>query len=146
MKISSIVLGLLVLASLCAWAHYSSPYPDLTEILAHPEQFAGKRVGLFIETRVAEPTVDGFILTQRGHRLRVHTDIKDVPANEFVAVAGIFEPPDRLHAASVRHAKGRRWKIAVSVIPVLLLVFLLPLALRFDRQTRSFILRQKPHA
>jgi hypothetical protein len=146
MKLSNIVVGLLLLASLCARAHYSRPYPDLAEMLAHPEQYAGKRVALFIETRVAEQTEDGFILTQRGHRLRVHTSIKDVPPNEFVAVAGIFQPPDRLHADSVRHAKGRRWKIAVSVIPVLLLVFLLPLALRFDRQTRTFILRPKPHA
>jgi len=146
MKISRIIVGLLLLASLCAWAHYSRPYPDLAEMLAHPEQYAGKRVAVFIEARVAEQTEDGFILTQRGHRLRVHTGIKDVPLNEFVAVAGIFQPPNRLHADSVHQAKGRRWKIAVSVIPVLLLVFLLPMALRFDRQTRAFTLRQKPHA
>jgi hypothetical protein len=146
MKISRIIVGLFLLASLCAGAHYSRPYPDLAEMLAQPQQYAGKRVALFIETRVAEQTEDGFILTQRGHRLRVHTAIKDVPPNEFVAVAGIFQPPDRLHADSVRHAKGRRWKIAVSVIPVLLLVFLLPMALRFDRPTRAFTLRQKSHA
>jgi len=143
MKISYIITGLILLLLLCFYAHDSSPYPDLAEILAQPENYAGKRVAIFIEARIMELTTDGFILTQRGQRLRVHTAIKNAPVDEFVAVTGIFQPPNHLHAGMVHLAPARRWKIAVSVIPVLLLAFLLPMALRFDRQTRNFTLRKK---
>jgi len=146
MKLSRISIGLTALILICARAQYSCPYPDLAEILANPEKFAGQRVAAFIEARVIEETKDGFIIAQRGNRLRVHTEVKEAPLNEFVAVAGIFQPPDQLHADSIHLAHGRRWKIAVSVIPVLLLVFLLPMALRFDRQMRTLILRTSTHA
>jgi hypothetical protein len=97
MNLSRIIIGLVLLALLCAWAHYSCPYPDLAEILGNPQSYAGQRVAIFIESRVAGRTEDGFILTQRDSRLYVHTDEKDVPLNEFVAVAGIFQPPNHLY-------------------------------------------------
>jgi hypothetical protein len=146
MSLSRILSGLIVLLSLCAWAQYSCPYPELAEILAYPEKFAGRRVAVFIEAKVAEHTIDGFILNQRGHRLRVHANIQDAPIDEFVAVAGVFQPPSDLQADAVHLARGRRWKMAVSVIPVLLLAFLVPRALRFDRRTRTFALRAVHYA
>lgn len=146
MSLSRINLGLVLLVSLCAWAHLSCPYPDLEEIFAHPQTYAGKRVAVFIEARVVELTAYGFVLNQRGSRLHVHTSEKNAPLNGFAAVAGIFQPPHHLQADTVHLAAGRRWKMAVSVIPVLLLVFLLPRALRYDRPTRTLILRVSPHA
>lgn len=142
MKIHRLLSGLTVLALLGGWAQYSCPYPALAEILAKPEKYAGTRVAVFIEARVTEQTADGFILTQRGQRLRVHTAIKNAPLNEFVAVAGNFQPPNHLHADTVHLASRRRTKMLVSVIPVLLLVVLVPMALRFDRQTRTFTLHR----
>jgi hypothetical protein len=114
----------------------------LAQILNHPEHYAGKRVAAFIEARVTAHTAEGFMLDQRGAPLQVHTVVKNAPLDEFVAVAGIFQPPNHLHADTVHLAQGRRWKMAVSVIPVLALVFLLPRALNFNRQTRSFTLRR----
>jgi len=111
-------------------------------MLKNPEQYAGRRVAVFIEARVTAHTADGFMLDQRGAQLQVHAAAKNAPLDEFVAVAGIFQPPNHLHADTVHLALGRRWKMAVSVIPVLALVFLLPMALNFDRQTRSFTLRR----
>jgi hypothetical protein len=135
-------MGFILLALLGFYAYYSRPYPDLAKILAQPERYAGNRVAVFIEARVEEQTPEGFVLIQRGQCLQVHAEIKNAPLNEFVAVAGIFQPPNHLYADSVHLAQNRRWKMAVSVIPVLALIFLLPMALRFDRQTRTFILRK----
>lgn len=142
MKTYRLLVGVFLLALLGGWAQYSCPYPALAEILANPEKYAGTRVAVFIEARVTALTADGFILAQRGQLLRVHTAIKNAPLNEFVAVAGNFQPPNHLHADTVHLASGRRAKMAVSVIPVLLLVVLVPMALRFDRQTRTFTLHQ----
>jgi hypothetical protein len=130
-----ILIGLVLLMLLCAWANYSCPYPELAEILGNPQKFAGQRVAVFIEAKIVERTADGFILAQRGHRLRVLANLKEVPPlGEFAAVEGVFQPPAHLQAEAIHLAQGRRWKMAVSVIPVLLLVVLLPLALRFDRR------------
>jgi hypothetical protein len=71
MNLSRIIIGLVMLASLCAWAQYSCPYPDLAEIFANPQTYAGKRIAVFIEARVTERTAYGFILNQRGSRLHV---------------------------------------------------------------------------
>ena len=110
-------------------------------MLKNPEEYAGKRVAIFIEARITAPMAGGFMLEQRGEQLQVHAAVKNAPLNEFVSVAGIFQPPNHLYADTVHLARDRRWKMAVSVIPVLALVFLLPLALRFDRQTRTLALR-----
>lgn len=141
MSLVRILSGLALLLLLCAWANYSCPYPDLGEILGNPQQFAGQRVAIFIEARFMEQTEDGFILAQRGHRLRVLANVKKVPLGEFVAVQGVFQPPDHLQAEAIHLAQGRRWKIAVSVIPVLLLVILLPMALRIDHRNGTLTLR-----
>lgn len=141
MNIKRLITGLIGLILLCAWARYSCPYPELAQIVAEPEKYSGQRVAVFIEARITAQTAEGFILTQRGTPLQVHTDIKNAPLNEFVAVAGIFQPPNSLYADTVHLAQGRRWKMAVSVLPVLALIFLLPLALRFNHRTRTFILR-----
>ncbi len=136
-----IIIGLALLAALGAWANYSCPYPDLAEMLAGPQKFAGQRVAVFVESKIAERTEEGFVLAQRGHRLRVQADVKEAPVGEFVAVQGVFQPPDYLQAEAVHLAQGRRWKMAVSVIPVLLLAVLLPMALRYDRHNRVLTLR-----
>jgi hypothetical protein len=141
MAVYRILIGLVLLVLLCAWANYSCPYPELAEILSNPQKFAAQRVAVFIEAKIVERTADGFILAQRGHHLRVLTDIKDAPLGEFVAVEGMFQPPDFLQAEAIHLAQGRRWKMAVSVIPVLLLAVLLPMALRFDRRNGTLRLR-----
>ncbi|MDZ7289198.1 MAG: hypothetical protein ONB44_11655 [candidate division KSB1 bacterium] len=146
MAFSRILIGLALLVLLGAWANYSCPYPDLAEILANPKKFAGQRVAIFIEARIVEQTEDGFILMQRGKRLRVHCEVKEAPVGEYVAVAGIFDPPDHLRADGLRLARDRRWKMSISVVPLLLLIILLPLALRFDHQTRTFTLRTSTYA
>jgi len=142
MNITRIITGLIALTLICAWAQYSCPYPELAQMLKNPEQFAGRRVAVFIEARVTAQTADGFMLDQRGAQLQVHAAVENAPLEEFVAVAGIFQSPNHLHADTVHLAPGRRWKMAVSVIPVLALAFLLPRALNFDRQTRTFTLRR----
>jgi len=141
MAVTRIIVGIIAITLLCAWAHYSCPYPDLSEVFADPQKYANKKIAVFIEAKVKELTPDGFILEQCGQRLWVHTSNKNTPLNEFVAVSGTFQPPAHLYAEAVRVAEGRRWKMAVSVIPVVTLVILLPLALRFDRRTRALNLR-----
>ncbi|MGH7455427.1 MAG: hypothetical protein ACRENG_29000 [bacterium] len=146
MAVYRILIGLVLLVLLCAWANHSCPYPDLAEILGNPQKFAGQRVAVFIEAKIVERTEDGFILAQRGHHLRVLTNIKEAPPGEFVAVQGVFQPPAHLQAETIRLAQGRRWKMAVSVIPVLLLAVLLPLALRFNRRNGTLTLRSDTYA
>jgi hypothetical protein len=146
MPVYRILIGSALLVLLCAWANYSCPYPELDEILGNPQKFSGQRVAVFIEAKVVERTEDGFILVQRGHRLRVLTNIKEAPPGEYVAVQGVFQPPAHLQAEAVHFAPGRRWKIAVSVIPVLLLAVLLPMALRFNRRNGTLALRSELYA
>ena len=141
MSLFKILPGLALLLLLCVWADYSCPYPELAEILGEPQKFAGQQVAIFIEARVVDRTEDGFILAQRGQHLRVRTNVKEAPLGEFVAVQGVFQPPNYLQARAIHLAQGRRWKIAVSVIPVLLLAVLLPMALRFDRRNGTLALR-----
>jgi len=140
------IIGIVLLVVLGAWAHYSNPYPTLPEILENPQKFHGHRVGGFNEATVAKKTDQGFVLVSQGKELYVATDAQIADTGTYVSVAGTFRAPNRLAAEAVYFARGRRVKVLVSVLALVILLMFAPLALQVDKKHRALRLRETHHA
>jgi len=106
-------------------AEKTRPYPTMAEILARPDRYHGKLVPLIGECRVEVMLPDGFVIRQMGARMRARTSAPDAHPGDDVVVEGTFRAPDSLEVTRLRIAAGRRWKMAISVVPVMVIGFLL---------------------
>jgi len=138
--------GILVLALFGAWAHHTNPYATLPEILAAPDTFDGRHVEGFGEATVSRAVPGGFVLVSKGVELHVLADAPVAAPGTYVAVAGTFRAPNRLEARAVHFARGRRIKMAVSLLPLGVLLVLGPWFLEIDPTARALGLRRSRRA
>lgn len=108
------------------WSWYSSPGPDLREVMANPVAFEGQEIKIGDEPLLESCETDFFIVRSRGFRFRVSGSISSNDIGQFVYVRGIFHQPPadadwdgEINPAEHRVARGRHAKIWLSVIPVL---------------------------
>ncbi len=127
-------------------AELSRPYPDLSEILSVPQQYVGQRVVVFVECRIAEITPDGFFLQQGAIHVLAKTSERGLRVGEFVSVEGFVRAPNVIEVTRMRIAHGRRWKMLVSLAPVIIVAMLLRRNLELDRQSWTFSLKKPTHA
>jgi hypothetical protein len=138
--------GVACLLAMSIAAERGRPYPDLFEILSVPQQYEGRRVAVFVECRIAQITPDGFFLQQGAVRVLAKTSERDLRVGDFVSVEGIFRAPNLIEVTRMRIAYGRRWKMLVSIAPVIIVAALLRRNLEFDRRAWMFSLKKRPHA
>ena len=143
MALSRIFCSAAILILLGAWSRWATPFPDAAELLDSPEIYAGTMVFGFVEARTAGRTAEGFIVEQKGRRLHVITQQRDVPLRCIVDFRGRFEPPDRVHADAVHVMTERPMKVAVSIIPALLCLPFIFLSVGWSRDSRALSLKRK---
>jgi hypothetical protein len=132
-----------ILILLAAWTRFATPFPDAAELLSSPEKHSGKTVYGLIEAKTVESSDEGFIVEQKGLRVRIVTPERDVPLGSIVDFRGRFEPPDRVHADAVHVMTERPMKIAVSILPALLCIPLVFLSVGTRRGTRGLRLKRR---
>jgi hypothetical protein len=137
--------GLLLLA-LGLVAERTRPYPNLTEILSAPQKIDGLPIALIVECRVAEITHDGFILKQMDKQIFARGPERNFQIGDDIAVEGIFLTPDTLEVTRLHVSLNRRLKIAVSILPVLVVGFLLWRNVGLDRKRGWLYLKKSFHA
>jgi hypothetical protein len=137
-------MAFLVALGICA--ERTRPYPSLAEILASPEKYDGALIGLTIECKVEEVRAGGFILRQMGARMFVRTPEEDVRSGQDVAVEGIYHAPGTVVVTRMRVARERRLKMAISVVPVIVVVVLGWRSVGFERRGGWLSLRKSGHA
>jgi len=134
----SILLILLSLHSV-----YFHPWIGVAECLQNPDKYDGQLVTHYKEPIVGELYADGFQLLQRhGPSIRVYADTAGLTTGEYIGIAAVFQKEGDLKAVTLHVAKKRRQKIWVSVIPVLLIGFLLTRYFRLNRRNLQIELRK----
>jgi len=130
----TIAIILFVLITLLSFygAHFH-PWIELNQCLENPEEHNGQIVTHFREPTIGNIYSDGFQLLQHhGPSIRVYSDTTGLVTGEYIGLKGIFHKKGYIEAISLHVAKNRRYKIWLSVLPVLLIVGLLIKYYRFD--------------
>ena len=140
------MLGLVIgLVGLSFYTAHNHPWIDTTECLQHSEQFDGCLVIRFREPMIGEIYNDGFQLIQKNQPpIRVYSDTTELRSGEFIGLQAIYHKEGYLTAEDLRVARNRRYKIWISMIPVLILGVGILCLFRFD--SRRFQIELRNHA
>ncbi len=122
----------ILLVALSIYGKISNPEILLSMCLAEPERYDGSVVSVGTEATMAEKLPNGFILQQMGRRIPVYGTVPDIAENEFVNIVARFHKEGYLELYQLYVAKHRRLKIAASVLPVFLVIFLFFKSYCFD--------------
>jgi hypothetical protein len=138
--------GGLCLLSLGLAAELTRPYPHLKEVLANPQKYHDKPLRLIVECSIAAVTPEGFVLRQMDAEIAAQTPEKNLQAGDYVVVEGVLRAPAILEVTRLRVAHKRRLKMAISLAPVLVVVFLVWRNVRCDRKAGMLFLKSSAHA
>jgi hypothetical protein len=139
------IAGIVLLLVFCAWySNRQNRYLTFAECLLNPERFAGAEVIIYLEPKIIEVT-DSYLLVSHPDgpmEIRVPEGFDGVvpegaklsdlkPGNSLEAVA-VFRLPGYLELKAIRGAPLRRFKIALSIIPALVVAGFLFRTVRRD--------------
>ncbi|HPI71875.1 MAG TPA: hypothetical protein PK843_17170 [bacterium] len=130
-----ISLYLVLLAGLIWYGRTRDPRVTLAMCLAEPEKYHGTRIEVANETIVQQLFNDGFTIRYLGKTVTVIGDPTGLRPNEFLSMIAVFDRSGRLLLEKKHLALYRRWKIWVSVPPVLLFLIFFLRRYRLDLST-----------
>jgi hypothetical protein len=147
MKMRSLYIFLLLssLFSLSYFSVHHHPWISVTDCLKNPDKYNGVVVTNYFEPTIGKIYADGFNLLQKHNpSIRVDADTTGLIKGEYVGLKAIFHKAGYLKAVDLVVARKRREKIWISVIPTILIGFLL---LRYFRLNwKPFQIELKKHA
>lgn len=121
------------------------PWISTTDCLRDPDEYDGKLVTHFSESMIGEIYDNGFLLHQLNEPpIRVLSDTTGLILNKYIAMKAIFHREGYLEAVSLRVSRNRRYKIGLSVIPVLFIGILLVRSYRIN--WKSVQIESREHA
>ncbi len=132
-----LVLSLLFILLVCLsfYGKYHHPWLNLQTCLNNPQGYDGHLITSYSEPQIGQLYDNGFQLNQKHlPSIRVLADTSGLIEGEYVGLTAIFHEDGYLTATSIHVAHRRRYKIWVSVIPVLLVGLVLIRNFRFDRK------------
>jgi len=133
------LLCLLVAMALLIWyGKEKNPSITLTMCLAEPEKYHGRLIEVANETIVQQVYNDSFTVRYLGRVVTVIGDTEGVRPGEFLSLIAVFDKSGKLLLQKKHIAIYRRWKIAVSVLPVLLILFLFLRQYRWNGHTAQW--------
>jgi len=138
--------GALCLLALGIAAEQTRPYPNLTEVLNSAKKFNGRHIAFIVECRVGKIRSDGLVLKQMNAEVLARTHERNFRSGDDVVVEGIFHAPATLEVTRMHVVSTRRVKMAISVIPVIVVTLLVFKNVGFDRKGGRLYLKESPHA
>ena len=118
---------------LCYYSARCHPWTDLKSCLNDPEAFDLRVVEQFDEPVIGKLLPDGFMLHHRqGPPVRVYADTTGLVQGEYIGMKAVFHREGYLEALSLRVARNRRYKIGLSMIPVIIIGILFIRVFRWD--------------
>ena len=133
-----LLLGL-ILGLLSAYGARHHPWISYADCLADPAAYDGRLVEEFREPLIGAIHADGFELRQRGERpVFVRADTVGLKTGEYVALKAVYHREGYLTAVVAKVASGRREKMALSLVPALLVIILFFRQFGFKWKTFEF--------
>lgn len=140
----SIVILLLIISLLCIYTGWTHPWLNIKECLQNPKRYDGDLITEYWEAQIGEIYSDGFQLIQRhSPSIRVYCDTSGLKTGEYVGLRAHFNKEGYLTTKKVFVATNRRYKIWLSVIPVLIIFFLFIDHFRFNLKKFQFQMKEK---
>ena len=121
MKKRSVALIILFSSILMAsyYTVHHHPWIKTSDCLKAPEAYDGRLVTHYEESMVGQIYADSFQLLQKGEPpIRVYSDTAGLRTGEYISMTATFHKSGYLKAVSLRIARNRRYKIWLSVLPV----------------------------
>ncbi len=136
-----LLFGALVALTLYGYRAY--PELRLSACLQDPLRYDGAQLIVGNEATVQSLLPDGFVIHQMGRSLRVLGNPGEAQVGDFVRMQVTFHKEGHLTLHRLYVAKKRRAKVAVSLLPALLVAGLCIRAYRFDRSRACLVERNK---
>jgi hypothetical protein len=138
--------ALIVIVAMCVYRVRVHPDTTLRGILSDPSAFDGREVDLVSEGVVASVSAQGFVLSELGREIAVRAPVDPEDVGRYVHVRGTFHAerpgaPAWIEPAALHVHKGRRWKIWLSLAPLVWVAWLLASSFRLDRARLALELR-----
>jgi hypothetical protein len=143
------ILGILLLLLSLAWySNRENRFLTFAECMRDPTRYQGAEVYNFLEPRILEVDEKRLIISQPDGPLEIRipegfdgvfpegAEISDLKPGDSLEAVTVFRLPGYLELKAIRGAPLRRLKIVLSIIPVLLVGFIL---LRTVRWRKGFL-------
>ncbi len=138
-------IGLLLLSilGLCLYSYFFPPEITYQMCLAAPTRYDGYRLQLAREVKIAQVAKGFFEITQGGkNQLRIKGRLpRDINEGVSVSLVARFQKNGELELLDIRASHWRRYRIAVSVVAMLVVFFLFFRRYRFSWQQFLFLPR-----
>lgn len=133
------ILLLFLLIFLSWYGAKNNPWTTLKDAQANPDVYDGRLINLFIFPRITALYADGFQIKQvDGLSIRVFGDTTGLRTGEFVGLQAIYHHEGFLTATRATVAKNRKYKIVLSLIPVVFVLLLFGKFYRFNVRKFQF--------
>jgi hypothetical protein len=115
-------------------------YPAVTlpMCLKNPDKYDGLEIGVGSEAKVVSVTDGWFTIRQLGVEVEVRGSAPDIRPDEYIIMEAVFHREGWLEMTRVYVAVQRRYKIFISVAPVVVVFILLVFTYRFNFSTMEF--------
>lgn len=137
-RLFRITLYILVLSGLLIYGKTGNPAVTLDMCFKEPARYDGKTLSLGAAITVKEICADGFSIHQFGRIVNVKGDPAGLAPGDYISIIAIFHQDGWLELVDLHVAKGQRYKILVSLLPVVLVMIFLGASFTFDRKSYSF--------
>ena len=128
-----LIFGLLLSLIALVWYGYRfNPRVMLKMCLDDPIKYDGIGIEVGTEAKVTKLLPDGFIVKEAGRTIRVKGNPQNASMGDFVRMRAVFHKEGYLELKRLQVAKGKYIKIVVSIVPALLVLFLLFRTYKFD--------------
>jgi len=141
-RIFSIVILFIIISLLCIYTGLTHPWVNIKECLRDPEKYDGELITEYWEPQIGAVYSDGFLLNQlHAPSIRVYCDTTGLETGEFVGMKAFFNKEGYLIAETAIVADKRKYKIWISVIPVVIIFVLFFCCFNFNFKKFQFELR-----
>lgn len=122
-----LITGAILLGLLMAHSRFCHPWLSLGKCMTNPEKYDQHIVTHFKEPRIGQIENNGFWLIEKhGSTIFVKMDTTGLIKNEYIGITAIYNKGSYLHPLRFTVAKRRRYKIFLSILPVILIFSILP--------------------
>jgi len=137
-----ICICLSILVGLIVYGKAANRTVTLQMCLHNPEKYDGFTIDVGGEAQVVQVTEDWFTIRQMGRVVKVVGSHADIRPDEYVICQGVFHREGWLELIKVYVAVQRRYKILVSILPVMIVALLLLKDYGFDCSRFQFYQRR----